>query len=276
MKIIQTIERYKAYVEEIGADNIGFVPTMGALHEGHISLVERARKECSVVVVSIFVNPTQFNDKKDLERYPRTPLKDMDMLKKAGTDILFLPNEKEIYPEPDTRVFDFGLLDQVMEGATRPGHFNGVGQVVSRLFDIVQPQKAYFGEKDFQQVAVVKRMVGMLGYNVQIVPCAIVREKDGLAMSSRNVLLDAQHRKGAPHIYKTIQRAAAMRGSLSPRQLEEWVAAELAREGTLEPIYAAVVNAKTLLPLPAWGDSEARLCVAVWSGAVRLIDNIAI
>ena len=167
---------------------------MGALHAGHRSLVEKARKECKVVVVSVFVNPTQFNDKNDLRNYPRTPEADAALLEAAGADFVLMPSVEEIYPEPDTRIFDFGQIDKVMEGATRPGHFNGVAQVVSRLFDMVQPAKAYFGEKDFQQIAVIKAMVEQLGIEVEIVECPIIRDTDGLALSSRNTLLDEAHR----------------------------------------------------------------------------------
>ena len=184
MKSVNTIAELRASLREVDAAGVGFVPTMGALHAGHRSLVERARKECQTVVVSVFVNPTQFNDKTDLRNYPRTPEEDLALLTEAGADIVFMPSVEEIYPEPDTRQFDFGEIDKVMEGATRPGHFNGVAQVVSRLFDIVQPAKAYFGEKDFQQIAVIKAMNSQLGIEVEIVECPIIRDCDGLALSS--------------------------------------------------------------------------------------------
>ncbi|MDE7373783.1 MAG: pantoate--beta-alanine ligase, partial [Odoribacter sp.] len=182
---------------------IGFVPTMGALHEGHLSLVKASKKNSDITVVSIFVNPTQFNDPEDLKRYPRTLEQDIRLLETVDCDIVFAPSVEEIYPEPDTRKFDFGYLESVMEGAKRPGHFNGVGQVVSRLFDIVSPDKAFFGMKDFQQVAIIKYMVKQLKYNIEIIPCPIVREESGLAKSSRNTLLDEEHKKTAPHIYAT-------------------------------------------------------------------------
>ena len=194
MKIFTSVKELRAELETAEQSGIGFVPTMGALHAGHRSLVERARRENATVVVSVFVNPTQFNDKNDLRHYPRTPEADARLLERAGADFVLMPSVEEIYPEPDGRQFDFGQIDKVMEGATRPGHFNGVAQVVSRLFDIVRPARAYFGEKDFQQIAVVKAMVDQLSLPVEIVECEIVRGEDGLALSSRNTLLDAEHR----------------------------------------------------------------------------------
>ena len=192
----------------------GFVPTMGALHEGHLSLVDRCRKECDTVVVSVFVNPTQFNDPNDLKNYPRTAEADIALLEKAGADFAFMPSVEEIYPEKDTRIFDFGQLDKVMEGPSRPGHFNGVAQVVSRLFDIVGCDTAYFGEKDFQQIAIIREMVRQLNYPIRIVACPIVRESDGLAMSSRNLLLTPEHRKAAPLIYQSLREAAELHRAL--------------------------------------------------------------
>ncbi|MCC8018682.1 MAG: pantoate--beta-alanine ligase [Rikenellaceae bacterium] len=260
----------------------GFVPTMGALHAGHISLVERARRENRVVVVSVFVNPTQFNDPGDLERYPRTPQEDIRLLDKAGTDIVFMPAPQEIYPEPDTRVFVLAGVSEVMEGATRPGHFNGVAQVVSRLFDLVRPDRAYFGEKDFQQVAVIRAMCRECGYGLDIVACPTVREDDGLAMSSRNTLLDPAHRAAAPAIYRAMDRAAqevrealAKGSSLSVAEVERRVTEEINSEQLLEVIYFRLVNAHTLAPARSW-DEEGGVqgCVAVQAGTVRLIDNL--
>ena len=256
---------------------MGFVPTMGALHAGHRSLVERARKECQTVVVSVFVNPTQFNDKTDLRNYPRTPEKDLALLTEAGADIVFMPSVEEIYPEPDTRQFDFGQIDKVMEGATRPGHFNGVAQVVSRLFDIVKPAKAYFGEKDFQQIAVIKAMNSQLGIKVEIVECPIIRDSDGLALSSRNTLLDEAHRKAAPQIYATIKQAAERSKTMTPAELKEWVVAEIERGGLMEVIYFQAVDALSLQEVAAWSESERiQGCIAVQAGAIRLIDNVKI
>ena len=223
MKVVKSVADLKAALANCPKEGIGFVPTMGALHRGHRSLVERARQENETVVVSVFVNPTQFNDKNDLKNYPRTPEADCAILEAAGADVVFMPTVEDIYPEPDTRVFDFGLVDKVMEGATRPGHFNGVAQVVSRLFALVNPQRAYFGEKDFQQIAVIKAMVAQLAIEVDIVECAIVRGEDGLALSSRNELLTSEHRKAAPHIYATISQCAAKMESMSPAELTSWV-----------------------------------------------------
>lgn len=196
MEVFTSVKELRARLDGVEPSGIGFVPTMGALHAGHRSLVERTRKENATVVVSVFVNPTQFNDKNDLKHYPRTPEADARVLEEAGADFVLMPSVEEIYPEPDTRQFDFGLIDKVMEGATRPGHFNGVAQVVSRLFDIVRPRRAYFGEKDFQQIAVIRAMVEQLGLPIEIVECPIVRGEDGLALSSRNTLLDAPHHAG--------------------------------------------------------------------------------
>ena len=277
MKSVNTIAELRAYLQEVDVAGVGFVPTMGALHAGHRSLVERARKECQTVVVSVFVNPTQFNDKTDLRNYPRTPEKDLALLTEAGADIVFMPSVEEIYPEPDTRQFDFGQIDKVMEGATRPGHFNGVAQVVSRLFDIVKPAKAYFGEKDFQQIAVIKAMNSQLGIEVEIVECPIIRDSDGLALSSRNTLLDEAHREAAPQIYATIKQAAERSKTMTPAELKEWVVTEIERGGLMEVIYFQAVDALSLQEVTAWSESERiQGCIAVQAGAIRLIDNVKI
>ena len=250
---------------------------MGALHAGHRSLVERARRENGTVVVSVFVNPTQFNDKNDLKHYPRTPEADARLLEEAGADFVLMPTVEEIYPQPDTRQFDFGLIDKVMEGATRPGHFNGVAQVVSRLFDIVRPARAYFGEKDFQQIAVIKSMVAQLALPIEIVECAIVRGEDGLALSSRNTLLDAAHRAAAPHIYATLRAAVTQSQEMVPARLKEWVTAEVERNPLLKVIYYQSVDARTMQEVAAWDDSpRIQGCIAVQAGDIRLIDNIRI
>lgn len=275
MKTAVTREELSSYLSRADRSKVGFVPTMGALHAGHISLVERARKENDVVVVSVFVNPTQFNDPNDLKNYPRTPEQDMQMLEEAGVDVVFMPTVEVMYPEPDTRVFDFGQTDKVMEGATRPGHFNGVAQVVSRLFDLVEPAKAYFGEKDFQQIAVINAMVAQLGLGVEIVPCPIVREADGLAMSSRNTLLDAPHRAAAPHIYASMKEGVGRAGQMSPREVEQFVTDKINSDPMLETIYFKVVNAATLADAQSWDEPEGvHGCAAVQAGGVRLIDNI--
>ena len=250
---------------------------MGALHAGHRSLVERARRENKIVVVSVFVNPTQFNDKNDLKNYPRTPEADCKVLEAAGADIVFMPSVEDIYPEPDTRQFDFGLIDKVMEGATRPGHFNGVAQVVSRLFDLVKPYRAYFGEKDFQQIAVIKAMVKQLNIDINIVECAIVRGEDGLALSSRNELLTAEHRQAAPHIYATIRQCAEKMHSMTPAELTAWVERSVNENPLLKVIYFEAVDALTMQRVASWSDAERiQGCIAVQAGEIRLIDNIKI
>ena len=277
MKVINTVRELREALAACDSNNVGFVPTMGALHAGHCSLVERARRENGTVVVSVFVNPTQFNDKNDLRNYPRTPEEDCRILERAGADIVFMPAVDEIYPEPDTRTFDFGKIDKVMEGATRPGHFNGVAQVVSRLFDIVRPARAYFGEKDFQQIAVIKAMVRQLGLSLEIVECPIVRGEDGLALSSRNQLLDEAHRTAAPHIYATLKAGADRSYELNPAELKAWVAAEVERNPLLKVIYYQSVDALTMRRVETWDESERiQGCIAVQAGDIRLIDNIRI
>lgn len=277
MKVFESVKELRAELDKAEQSGIGFVPTMGALHAGHRSLVERARRENGTVVVSVFVNPTQFNDKNDLKHYPRTPEADARLLEEAGADFVLMPTVKEIYPQPDSRQFDFGLIDKVMEGATRPGHFNGVAQVVSRLFDIVRPARAYFGEKDFQQIAVIKSMVAQLALPIEIVECAIVRGEDGLALSSRNTLLDAAHRAAAPHIYATLRAAVAQSQEMAPARLKEWVTAEVERNPLLKVIYYQSVDARTMQEVAAWDDSpRIQGCIAVQAGDIRLIDNIRI
>ncbi len=277
---MKTFDKVKELQEELAQyqpSEIGFVPTMGALHAGHRSLVEKARRECKIVVVSVFVNPTQFNDKTDLKNYPRTPEADLAILEEAGADIVLMPTVEEIYPEPDTRQFDFGLIDKVMEGATRPGHFNGVAQVVSRLFDIVKPGKAYFGEKDFQQIAVIKAMVKQLGLELEIVECPIIRDIDGLALSSRNLLLTAEHRAAAPEIYATLKQCADKAQQMTPQQLTEWVISEVEKSGLLKVIYFQAVDSLSMQEVAAWQESEhIQGCIAVQAGAIRLIDNVKI
>mgnify|MGYP002749884509 FL=1 len=277
MKVFESVKELRAELDKAEQSGIGFVPTMGALHAGHRSLVERARRENGTVVVSVFVNPTQFNDKNDLKHYPRTPEADARLLEEAGADFVLMPSVEEIYPQPDSRQFDFGLIDKVMEGATRPGHFNGVAQVVSRLFDIVRPARAYFGEKDFQQIAVIKSMVAQLALPIEIVECAIIRGEDGLALSSRNTLLDAAHRAAAPHIYATLRAAVAQSQEMAPARLKEWVTAEVERNPLLKVIYYQSVDARTMQEVAAWDDSpRIQGCIAVQAGDIRLIDNIRI
>lgn len=270
IELVSLIDNYKKE-----GKTIGFVPTMGALHNGHLSLVKECKKNSDIAVVSIFVNPTQFNDPEDLKRYPRTLEKDTELLKTVDCDLIFAPSVEEIYPEPDTRKFDFGYLESVMEGAKRPGHFNGVGQVVSRLFDIVRPDKAFFGMKDFQQVAIIKNMVKQLNYSIQIVPCPIVREESGLALSSRNTLLDADHKKNAPHIYATLKKARHLASELSVSDLKKWITDEINSNSYLETEYVEIVDDTTLKITEDWKEAGTKVaCVAVYAGNIRLIDNI--
>ena len=277
MKTFSKVSDLKKELATLDSAGIGFVPTMGALHAGHRSLVEKARRECKTVVVSVFVNPTQFNDKNDLRNYPRTPEADAAILEAAGADYVLMPSVEEIYPEPDTREFDFGQVDKVMEGATRPGHFNGVAQVVSRLFAIVEPRKAYFGEKDFQQIAVIKAMVEQLGLDVEIVECPIIRDVDGLALSSRNTLLTAEYRAAAPHIYEVISQCAAKSKELTPAELTKWVVEQVEADGLLKVIYFQAVDATSLQQVTSWDESpRIQGCIAVQAGEIRLIDNIKI
>ena len=275
MKSYSTVSQLREALLAHRDKTIGFVPTMGALHQGHISLVERARAECDTVVVSVFVNPTQFNDKTDLKNYPRTPEADAAMLEAAGVDYVLFPSVEEIYPEPDTRIFDFGQVDKVMEGATRPGHFNGVAQVVSRLFAIVEPDKAYFGEKDFQQIAVIRAMMAQLGLTLEVVDCPIIRDTDGLALSSRNTLLTTEHRAAAPHIYEVLSAATAKLDQMTPQQLTECVVSEVESNPLLKVIYFQAVDALSLQQVENWTDSQRiQGCIAVQAGQIRLIDNI--
>ena len=256
---------------------LGFVPTMGALHEGHLSLVRKSVEECHTTVVSIFVNPTQFNDPEDLKKYPRTLENDLGLLEGilGPDDVVFYPSEKEIYPEPDRRIFDLDPLDKVMEGKFRPGHFNGVAQVVSRLFEIVKPDKAYFGSKDYQQVAVIRRLVELINLRVDIVACPIIREPDGLAMSSRNALLEPQARREAPLIFQALKFAAKNSPGMHPDEIRDAVSKMIGQAETMKLEYFEIVGKDNLLPIHTWGHEKSyQACIAVWAGKVRLIDNI--
>ncbi|MFI3306150.1 MAG: pantoate--beta-alanine ligase [Rikenellaceae bacterium] len=286
MKIIDNVAQLRSEIDRLRsvgrlaseageASVVGFVPTMGALHEGHLTLVRSARATSDVVVVSIFVNPTQFNDPKDLEKYPRTLEADCKLLESVGADVVFAPTIEQIYPEPDTRKFEFGSVEATMEGASRPGHFNGVAQVVSRLFEIVQPTKSLFGEKDFQQVAIIKSMVEQLSIEVEIEVVPIVREADGLALSSRNVLLTQECREAAPAIYAALRAAQGLFQSMSPAELAAEVTRLVELSGVLKVIYFEAVDATTMLSVDSWSESESiQGCIAVQAGSVRLIDNI--
>lgn len=255
----------------------GFVPTMGALHSGHLSLVQRCREENAVSVASIFVNPTQFNDPNDLKKYPRTPESDHQMLEDGGLDLLFEPQVAEIYPQENRIEMDFGSLERVMEGAHRPGHFNGVVTVVSRLFDIVRPGKAYFGEKDFQQLAIIREWARRVNSPVEIIGCPTLRETDGLAMSSRNIHLSAEERKAAPLIYRALQEASHSIRSKSPDETRQMVIDMIESFPGFKVQYIEFVDGSTLQPIDHFiPGREQRACIAVLTSSTRLIDNIAL
>lgn len=279
MKVVNTVQELKAELAAFRSEGkkIGLVPTMGALHAGHASLVGRSVKENDVTVVSVFVNPTQFNDKKDLETYPRTLEADCRLLESMGADIVFAPSAEEVYPEPDTRTFSYPPTDTVMEGAFRPGHFNGVCQIVSKLFSYVEPDKAYFGEKDFQQIAVVKAMVKDLNIPVEICPCKIVREDDGLALSSRNALLTAEERTLAVNISKTLFASVDYAKEHTLEETKKFVIDTINAHEGLEVQYYEIVDGDSLRSLASWNDSDYIVgCITVFCGArpVRLIDNV--
>ncbi len=277
MQTIHSIKELQACLSEAknAGKSIGLVPTMGALHEGHASLVRRSVKENDVTVVSIFLNPSQFNDPKDLERYPRTLESDCKLLEQCGAQIAFAPSVNEMYPEPDTRSFSYPPTDSVMEGARRPGHFNGVCQIVSKLFMITEPDRAYFGEKDFQQICVIRRMVADLGFKMEIVPCPVVREASGLAMSSRNSLLTHDEKVLAANIYRVMKESLSQ--GLSVRETEAWVTDTLNAIEGLEVEYYSIVNGETLAEVNSWDDAPHIVgCITVYCGhtPIRLIDHI--
>ena len=276
MILVKTIrELHKELQNDKSFGTVGFVPTMGALHQGHLSLVSKAVKENQTVVVSIFVNPTQFNDLNDLKRYPRNLEADLTLLETTGCHLVFAPEPEEIYPEPDTRKFSFGHLEEVMEGKQRPGHFNGVAQVVSKLFEIVKPDKAYFGWKDFQQLVIIKNMVKQLSLPVEIIPCPIIREESGLAMSSRNALLSEEERKNAALISQTLSDAKELIRQKSVNELKKWVTEKINQSPWLVVEYFEVVDDENLQPVRSWGEESTKVgCIAVFCGKVRLIDNI--
>lgn len=278
MKVLRTVGELRQAMESHrnAGQTIGLVPTMGALHVGHLSLMERSCRDNDITVASIFVNPTQFNNATDLKTYPRTEEKDCALLEKAGVDYAFVPSVEEIYPEPDTRVFDLGAVAEVMEGAMRPGHFNGVAQIVSRLFSYVNPTRAYFGEKDFQQIAVIRRMAQLEGFDFEIIACPIVREADGLALSSRNIRLTPEQRQIAPAIHRTLARSLDMARDKSVGEVKQWVKEEIDRQPFMTTEYYEIVNPLTMQPTDSWmtPDGPAVGCVTVYCGDVRLIDNI--
>ncbi len=276
MQQVETCEELRNLLEthRVLARSIGLVPTMGALHAGHVSLIKRAMEENDVVVVSDFVNPTQFNNPNDFRTYPRDLLSDGKLVESIGATIFFAPSEKEIYPTPDTRQFTFGDLDKVFEGAHRPGHFNGVGQIVSKLFELVQPTRAYFGEKDYQQMLIIRDLVRQLKLNIEIVPCPIVREADGLAMSSRNQLLDSECRREAPIIYATLRASGELLKTKPLAEVREWAIQQIEAKAPLRVEYLEFADAETLQPLAEYRPEHTRCLTAVQAGAVRLIDNL--
>ena len=286
MQIIQTTAALTAAINEAKQANrtIGLVPTMGALHEGHLSLIRRARQENDLVVVSIFVNPIQFNNKEDLAKYPRTVEADCQAAAGAGADIAFTPSVEEMYPEPVTTVYHFGPIEEVMEGPRRPGHFSGVAVVVRRLFDLTQPTRAYFGEKYFQQIAIIRNLLEQIKYPIELVPCPIVRADDGLALSSRNMRLSPEARAIAPNIYSTLVQAVEMSEYEDVESVRDWVLDTYSTfhevnslpEGLrFEPEYFEIVNDTTLQPINDWSDAPGVVgCIAVWLDGVRLIDVI--
>ncbi len=278
MHIFNTISETQQYLkaQQRAGKTIGFVPTMGALHAGHISLIERAKTENDLAVCSIFVNPTQFNNPEDLKKYPRTLERDCEMLLPAGCDVVFAPSAEEMYPSLPQLKMDFGTLETVMEGKFRPGHFNGVGIVVSKLFNIVKPEKAYFGLKDLQQVAVIRRMVQDLSFDLAIIPCPTLRESDGLAMSSRNTRLSPEARALAPQIYKALNLAKEkLQTGASVSEMQMAVNEYFAKYSEFELEYFEAADFDTLLPIEAKvEDGKTALCVAAFLGGVRLIDNI--
>lgn len=279
MLLFKRVSDFQKYLNSLKSKGlqIGFAPTMGALHRGHISLVDRSRNECDITVVSIFVNPTQFNNTDDLTKYPRTPEKDIEMLAESGCDILFMPDASEIYPDGTTPSvkFNFGKLDRILEGVFRPGHFEGMAQVVHRLLEIVNPDCLYMGQKDFQQAAIVGKMLELMKSKTQLISCAIQREDDGLAMSSRNVRLTPEDRSKATLIYKVLQEALDMLGEHNPSEIQRFALSKLKTEPHFKIEYFEIIDGRTLLPIQLFEDTDYAVAVAaVWVGDVRLIDNM--
>ena len=277
MERVRTVAQLESLLAQARAKgSVGLVPTMGALHAGHHSLIERARRDNDTVVVSVFVNPTQFNNPTDLATYPRTEEADAALLEAAGVDYVFMPSVEEIYPEPDTRVFDLGPVAEVMEGAMRPGHFNGVAQIVSKLFRFTRPTRAYFGEKDFQLIAVIRRMAALEGFDdIEIIDCPIKREADGLAMSSRNVRLTPAQRSLAPVIALTLRASLEKARELTVAQVKTWVTETIDRYPFMKVEYYEIVDPVDLQPVAGESKCEGVVgCITVYCGEVRLIDNI--
>ena len=281
MNVFDTIKETNKTISELKKQGktIGFVPTMGALHNGHLQLVKQSINDNDVTVVSIFVNPIQFNNPDDLEKYPRTLENDLQKLKEVGCDIVFTPGESEMYPEgkPQEIIYHFGKLEQVMEGKHRPGHFNGVAIVVKRLFEITQPHNAYFGEKDYQQLKIIQALVKQENLSVNIVPCAIVREPNGLAMSSRNERLSAEERQKAAVIYQTLQEIKQQYNERKPKEWEEYFTDKINAVSPFRVEYLTFADAETLQPVSEWNEAEKiRAFASVYCNDVRLIDNIPV
>lgn len=275
MKTCDTIQSLQFEIKSLRAQNltIGLVPTMGALHQGHISLINKSTEECDITICSIYVNPTQFNSKSDLERYPKTLAKDIELLKSTNCNIVFTPSNNEMYPEPATLKMSFGELEKNLEGVNRPGHFSGVGIVVSKLFNIVQPDMAYFGQKDLQQVAIINSLVQQLSFPIKIITCPIIREKNGLAQSSRNQLLNPEEREAASIIYTCLQNCVDKVDQFSIAEIEENAINQL-KEKSLSVEYVSFINISTFAPAEKIESKKTAICVAASIGGVRLIDNV--
>lgn len=281
MKTFKRIKSLKAYLKKLHNSNktIGFVPTMGALHPGHISLMEKAKQENDILVCSIFVNPAQFNEKMDFKNYPRTLNEDIEKLNAIKCDVLFIPPKEEMYPRSDNNThvigIDFGHLDKIMEGEYRPGHFNGVAIIVAKLFDVIEPDAAYFGEKDYQQLIIIKHLVKTLKLSIKIVGCPTIREDDGLAMSSRNELLSLEERKNASIIHRTLSGVREKTSVLSINELKQWVQYQINGNPFLQLEYFEIADSKSLLSIKKWDEANKVVaCIAVLAGKTRLIDNV--
>ena len=277
MKVISSVYQLTIFLaNHPKKGSIGFVPTMGALHEGHASLIKKSLDQNAISICSIFVNPTQFNNKTDFKNYPNKLNKDIKLLRAIGCDVAFTPSKEAIYPDGFTsKELDFGSLDKVMEGESRPGHFNGVAMVVSRLFEIIKPKRAYFGEKDFQQLAIIKSLTAQKFKGIEIVPCSTFREKDGLAMSSRNLLLNKRYRAAAPRIYQRLLAIQDRAKNSSISELRSWIENVFKKDEDLVLEYFEIADAKSLEKSYQWSDfPEHVACVAVFAGTTRLIDNI--
>lgn len=278
MQVFEKIKYTREFIHARKAEGntVGFVPTMGALHEGHLSLVDQAKKETDIIVVSVFINPAQFNNPDDLRKYPRDMEGDMQKLKQRGVDIVFAPSEQEMYPEKTSKTYDFGHLDKVMEGKHRPGHFSGVALIVHKLFDIIHPDKAYFGNKDYQQLVIIKQLTRQENLPVEVVGCPILREPDGLAMSSRNQRLTQQERKVAPVLYQTLKKAVELGNHQTVDAVKRFVTEEIKKTNALELEYFDIADSNTLTSISKWSESDnPRGFIAAWLGDVRLIDNVA-